>query len=439
MGIGLRKIEGCRVYGFNAYYDYRKTQKNNYNQIGIGLETIGNLWDFRVNGYIPVGREISQISNSKFAGFLGHHMMLSQKYQFAMKGGNAELGFHFGKSDFYDFYAAFGPYSFSGKIGPQIWGGKGRFVFRYKEYLTLELSNSYDKMFRNRFQGQITLTLPFGSGSCANQIDSGNSCCMPDVLLSRMVQPVERQEIIVLGCKRNCSAAIDPTTGNPFNFIFVDNTSHSLGTYESPYPTLALAQANSGAGDIIYVFPGDGTTTGMDAGIILKYNQKFWGSGIAHSIRTSQGNIIIPAHSSTLPKMTNISGNGITLASINEVSGIVLTDVSDNGIFGTNLRNIDISNCTIDNSTSDHIHLEYSGGQGNLSLNNLTLVNGLKAISIDAASSSMICDVKNCLIQNNANYFIDASVASKANFNLTNNIIENNVQAINLNFKKLET
>ena len=111
VGIGLRKIEGCRVYGINAYYDYRKTQKNNYNQIGIGLETIGNLWDFRVNGYIPVGREISQISNSKFAGFLGHHMMLSQKYQFAMKGGNAELGFHFGKSDFYDFYAAFGPYS----------------------------------------------------------------------------------------------------------------------------------------------------------------------------------------------------------------------------------------------------------------------------------------------------------------------------------------
>ena len=90
---------GKRVYGINTYYDYRNTRHLNSNQIGAGLETLGELFDFRINGYLPVGEKTSRPYDPIFGTFSGHYMLLSQKIQSAMKGANAEFGFHFGKSE----------------------------------------------------------------------------------------------------------------------------------------------------------------------------------------------------------------------------------------------------------------------------------------------------------------------------------------------------
>lgn len=432
VGIGLRTMSGERVYGVNAYYDYRNSQKKYYNQMGFGLETLGNFWDMRINGYLPVGKTTTAPYNQKLAGFQGHHMMLWQAYQFAMKGANAELGVHFGTSENFDFYAAAGPYYFTDHIRPHIWGGKGRVTCKFKEYVTIELSNSYDKMFHNRFQCQITLTLPFGGATPVQQRDV---CNKPDTIYARMVQPVERQEIIIVGCGKKRTAVIDSTTQKPFHFVFVNNTSNSQGTYESPYPTLALAQANSTIGDIIYVFPGDGTTKGMDTGITLQQDQKFWGSSIKHTLHTTQGDFIIPAQSDSAPKMTNTAGDGITLAGRNEVSGFILTGVAGNGIISTHAQAIELSDCTIDQSELDHIHLEYNGGaSGTATLKNLTLTNGDSgALFIDATIPSINCAVSNCIIQDNALTSIDFS-AHKATVHFTNNTVERNVNSSSFRF-----
>ncbi len=311
VGIGIRRMNENLVLGFNAYYDYRNAQRNHYNQVGFGLEMLGRRYDFRVNGYVPIDRNAVVPYLTEFAEFAGHEMIVLQQYQIAMKGAQAEAGVYFGKSRWCDFYAAAGAYYFKGTIGPQTWGGKARFMATFKKYWTLELSNSYDKTFHNRFQCSLTFTLPLGGESFRKQTNNADYCDEPDVLFSRMVQPVQRQEIVVEESLDRCAAAIDPVTGQPYNFVFVDNNSNSLGTYESPYPTLALAQANSKAGDIIYVFPGDGTTKGMDAGITLKTQQKLWGSGIDYTLSASQGSIVIPAHSSSAPTMTNTSGDGL--------------------------------------------------------------------------------------------------------------------------------
>ena len=82
----------------------------------------------------------------------------------------------------------------------------------------------------------------------------------------------------------------------------MNNLSHSAGTFESPYPTLAEAQAASAPGDVIYVFPGDGTTNGMNSGIALQSNQSFWGSGVSHYLATNLGTINIPAQTLASPK-----------------------------------------------------------------------------------------------------------------------------------------
>lgn len=118
VGVGLRTPWKNRAYGINTYYDYRNTGRLRSNQIGVGLETLGELFDFRINGYFPVGTKISDPYHTAFKTFSGHHMILSQKYQSAMKGADAEFGFHFGKTESFDFYAAAGPYYFIGKKLP---------------------------------------------------------------------------------------------------------------------------------------------------------------------------------------------------------------------------------------------------------------------------------------------------------------------------------
>jgi hypothetical protein len=322
-GVGARGLFGCRAYGMNVYYDYRETHRRNYNQIGIGLETLGELWDLRIDGYLPIVRKVSRPYNIEFAGFKGNSILVDQRFQYAMKGIDAEAGFHFGKTTDFDFYAAAGPYYFKGELGRGAIGGKVRVAGFYREYLTLELSNSFDNVFHNKFQGQLTLTFPFGPKLRPKTTKNccPDTCSYASMLNSRMVQPVARQEIIVVDSHTKRKAAD--------NFIiFVNNQSHSAGTYESPYPTLDQAIAASGPGDIIYIFPGDGTTTGLNAfntPFALQDSQQVLGAGFGHTISTNLGVITIPAQASSSPSLTANAGSSvIRVANGNTVSGLII-------------------------------------------------------------------------------------------------------------------
>jgi len=392
-GIGLRTLWRNRAYGINSYYDYRNAGRFNSNQIGVGLETLGELFDFRINGYLPIGTKICNPYDTTFGAFSGNYMLVSQKYQSAMKGANAEFGFHFGKSKSFDFYAAAGPYYFIGKVAPATWGGKARLSGTFKEILTLEISDSYDRTFHNKFQGQISLNFSFGPKSKIKE--QGRTCQVANTLNDRMLQPVNRQEIIVIDKRRKKTIAIDPATGLPYFFVFVDNTSSSDGTYESPYHSLAQAQDNSSPNNIIYVFPGDGTTTGMDAGISLKANQKFWGSSISHSLQTSEGIIAIPAQSSSSPTITNTNidtdGNAINLATNNVISGFTITSAMNDAIYGTDPQSLEVSSCTIENTTTYAIETSFPGN-ASISLTNNQFLDNVNGVLLTlGGTSTVIC------------------------------------------------
>ncbi len=429
VGIGFRSTIGSRIYGFNGFYDSRDTQGTLFNQIGFGLETLGKLQDFRVNGYLPVGKK-TVFGPAQFAGFLGHNLILSQDYTSTMKGADAELGFHFEPYHGFYLYPAIGPYYYKGEMGGGFWGGKARLKGNFGQYLALEVSDSYDSMFHNKLQLQLTLTMPLARRS--DDMISNNS--FASIYRSRMVQSVNREEIIVVEDNAQRLEAIDPITGQPLFFIFVDNTSHSLGTFESPYPTLALAQANSQVGDIIYVYPGDGTTTGMNRGITLKNSQKFWGTGIQQQVITTQGNITIPALSASAPQITNTLGDGITLAANNQISGFIIKNVMNNGIVGLNPQNIQVLSTTIDSSQADHIHLQYTS-PGGIDLNKLTLINGnLNAIYIDSTATSIVGSVTNSIFNNNAVFTLDASFTETVDFNVIDNSFVDNINGLFFNF-----
>lgn len=435
-GIGIRSVWQNRVYGVNAYYDYRNGERFDSNQLGAGFESLGELFDFRINGYLPFGKMTSNSYDTGFGGFSGNNLFLLQKYQSAMKGADAEIGFHFGGFRAFDFYAAVGPYYFKGKSTSSAWGGKARISGTYNDMLSVEFSNSYDKTFHNNFQAQVSLRFNFGGESYYNE-----QTCMCNFFNDLMLQSVNRQEIIVMDTSKKRKAAIDPATGQPYFFVFVDNTSSSSGTYESPYHTLAQAQENSSPNNIIYVFPGDGTTTGMDSGITLKSNQKFWGSGVSHLLQTTQGTILIPALTSSSPTITNTNfdteGNAITLAVNNAISGFTITSALNDAIYGTNPQNLDVSSCTFENTNTFAVEASFLDNASVTITNNqfLNNVNGL--LFTFNGASTLIC-ANNTFRDQTSVSSTPLEIVSNSNTlfaNIESNIFKNNTTgSIRLNF-----
>lgn len=329
VGFGFRRFgkESSRANGANIFYDYRREKKHNFQQIGVGLESLGAIWDFRANGYIPVGSSKSHFSDAKFYEFEGHEIIVQRKKNIAMYGVDGEVGAHLYRWHSIDLYTGVGPYYFV-RDHKHALGGKARVsagVLADKGYtLALEGTVSYDSLFKDIYQGQVSLTLPLGSAKKIKKNQHKGSCSDFVSLQRRLALPVVRDEIIVLKRTKKKTPAINPATGEPYTVFFVDNTSSSLGTYESPYPTLTEAEAAAGTNDIIYVFPGDGTTTGMTSGIILQEGQKLFGSGINQPLATSLGNIVLPAQSAADPRIANtlIGALGIVIPANNtEIAG----------------------------------------------------------------------------------------------------------------------
>ncbi len=401
VGAGVRYLSCSRIWGGNLYYDFRNTQRQNYNQISLGLESLGPVLDYRINGYLPVSSRKSSYYGAEFASFSGNSMFIKQKRQFAMGGANAELGAHFDPIKKAPIYVAAGPYYLVGSH-EATWGGKLRArVDLFYDWFRLEGNTAYDHYFKWTGQGQFSVNIPFGPK--AKAASKGSRSCNTSMALNRRaVQPIDREEIIPVGKKSSTSVAIDPSTGEPFFFLFVDNTSHSAGTYESPYNTLTDAESNSSPYDIIYIFPGDGTTTGLNAGITLKDYQRLWGTGVAQTLQTTAGSIVINALSGgTLnglvygPTITN-TGTVVALGNGNEVSGLFLQNGSvADAISVSNKTSATVSNCTIAGANvQGGTGISATELQGTLTINNCIL-NQNTAISLANSTTNLTANISN--------------------------------------------
>src|SRR5690242_15286158 len=169
LGLGLRYVwePEKSLFGVNGYYDYRDTKHGHYNQVGLGIEAFKERWEFRANGYLPIGNKKFQydktLTGVSFKRFEGNHILQNEFYdakvEYAMKGFNAEIGAHLiAPRPNYDLYVGAGTYYFIGEVGKNTWGGKIRVSGKVTKYVSLEISDSFDRVFHNRLQGQGTLS-----------------------------------------------------------------------------------------------------------------------------------------------------------------------------------------------------------------------------------------------------------------------------------------
>ncbi len=346
-GAGARYLGQNRIYGANAYYDGRGTKRITFNQLSFGFETIGAFWDFFANGYVVIGRKNSPRYNPAFDHFENHFAYIRSSTDSALSGVDAKARFHFVKEADWDAYLDVGGYYYHGSFGTNLGGGRTAVGAVLYEYFFAEASASYDNVFKWIGQGIFGFRMPVGA-----KIRAKVYPCQEPVLPTRLMQIPDHNEIIPVKKNHRLSEAIDPLTGDPFFFWFVNNRSNSLGTFESPFPFLAQAQNASEPRHIIYVFEGDGTATNMAEGITLKDYQQLLGSGISHGLNTTLGTITLPQLTPGYPVISNTlaMGSGVVLAANNIVSGMHIDSTQYYGIDGVGAPNARLENNIITNS-----------------------------------------------------------------------------------------
>jgi len=165
----------------------------------------------------------------------------------------------------------------------------------------------------------------------------------------------------------------------------------STGRVDSPFATLASAQAAAADNDTVYVFTGDGTTNGQSAGFTLANNgERLIGEGVALSVTGTYNGSNNPQlrAAGTAPQIANAGGVAITVAKIGtlataEVSGVSVTGAGSHGVQIT-----DAADVTMDRDSIAAV--AGSGVKGtkvvNFSLTNSTISGaGVSGVAFDNA------------------------------------------------------
>lgn len=183
-GLGFRAAPNCTEYilGANIYYDFRKIHHRSFNQIGLGIEMLGPIWNFRINGYLPVGNKTIFRSSKLISSYSRGYFLIREKYADSLRGINFEAEALLMRICCRDIYFAFGGYFYDGvKCNGNILGSEYRLTASPCNGTTLNLIATHDCRYKTRVQGQIVFTFPF------------KSCCV-----NPAYQPVQRYEMIVL-------------------------------------------------------------------------------------------------------------------------------------------------------------------------------------------------------------------------------------------------
>lgn len=189
VGIGIRcpNSNYSRVYGANLFYDFRQGHYHGFHQVGVGIESLGCTFDFRANGYFPVERKSEHSSADRIRQYV------LRDFEFALKGVDAEIGAHLGRMWNINFYSAVGPYYIQKSGIDHSWGGRFRALAKWNDNLQLELHVTYDKLYENRVQAELSYNFPL---PFCNKTKHSN--CNRNLI----AQPIQRARMIFLG--RTC-------------------------------------------------------------------------------------------------------------------------------------------------------------------------------------------------------------------------------------------
>jgi trimeric autotransporter adhesin len=365
-----------RIVGGYFGYDHRSTGAANFGQLGLGFEILGDVWDLRLNGYVPVGSTRQQVGrsatpwvttgtggliNTGNMAFRGNALQeiwqqndrsdraITTVHQAALggvelEGGAKLLRFQNGG----DLRAYAGVYSLSGQGADSTIGWKLRLAAKPANGLTMGLGVQSDGIFGTNVLFNIGYGWP-------NALPKGKRDPLADVL-ARLGDGVERRDRIAIDRQVNrfteSQVAINeqfvpltnPATGKPwfFNHVIAGGTGVGNGTAESPFNATNIQSLLDGTpqdgNGIVYIAKG----TGPLAGFMVPGGIQVLSQGPVQSILTEQRG--------DTPVILLNSGQGFG-ANLVVIGDETVVRVASNSNFKTVLSGFDIQSST--NASSD--------------------------------------------------------------------------------------
>lgn len=361
LGLGVRHmLNPDWNIGAYGYFDRRRSDYGNYfNQITFGGELLGRTWDFRLNGYIPIGTSTRTVSSLTAADFTGSSLFVRGGQEQSMRGVDAEVGWRLPVFDAEGGTALRlygGGYHFSGGAAPDVTGPRGRLELTFDRlpYLwegsrfTLggELQHDDPRGTQGFLSARLRIPLQIFGASEPSRLSAQER---------RMADPVVRDVDVVTQAgafgKREKALAADGGT-----LTVVDATGMTGADMQA---ALAAAGANS-----TVVLKGDFDTS---VPTVLQPGQTVMGKG-ALEVRTASGytvSVQTPGAGITM-YMPGFFGVEPTVEMANDSSliGVTITQLDPGSGAGANtvgIRANGVSNVVIANNT---VNVTTSGAAG---------------------------------------------------------------------------
>ena len=447
VGGGIRQIyHDSRILGAYLFFDHNEYKNLNvatsrFLFLSPGIESLGNIWDFRINGYIPVSPQTvntgiafaDQMEIYNFVQFSGHtqYDQLFNTNANVGPGIDAEIGHNIPLIN--NFRVYLGGYHFSPKNSSDINGISGRMELPISHFFALTAADSYDNNQHNSVEAGLRLTL---GGIRTDQTDKDIQRRMVDPIPRNLATLAHGMGVPVTMATSPDGQAIERT--NIYFFTADDGVAFNaaLGTnnctFEHPCsgPSFNQTDINAINGFApeanFYLNTGSYSLNGL---LNLNNGQSIYG-------RTS--NFIAPAYGSQQPILTgalNILGNN-TLDSFTLISD----DIQTTGITGSNINNVNMNNLNVGtlsaNSYTTDIDLTDAG---NIIISNSTLnaFDSESSLILSSATNISLTDTNLTLNNNNlnaitANTSINGNSSSIGIFATSSNITmsNNNITAV---------
>lgn len=408
--LGSNLLIGHRVYdqddnrNYAGYlgFDTRSTDNKVFPQLNLGVESLGHVWDFRLNGYLPFNRrqqvrnQLVNLGETTATGFQGNRLILENIQQRqrirdvegALPGLDAEVGAKLAQWQRGDLRAFVGGYFYDGLGSTDALGWRLRLAAQPTENFSLGVSVQDDGLFGTSVVGSISARLPgLRPKRTEAPLDKHQR------VAARLRDPIERTRSVTLETLRTITDASITTSGplqNPEeeqDYIFQHvqlGTAGGDGTFENPFGTVqaALDVTVGDGNDVVYV---DGAANVDIPAFAIPDRVRVLSRGPVQRLAGlpfpgfPNGNVRLPFSPANsfddgilvdLPfsgdgNFPTITGGGpdlVTLGNRTTLAGFQVQNAAGNGIIGQSVLDIELRNNVITNAGERGIFLDDVGG-----------------------------------------------------------------------------
>jgi len=367
-----------------------------FNQIGLSGAIRTPYFDVVGNGYFPVGTDAYTLGDPSGAqNFVRNNIALQAGIESALEGFDVTLRTRPKQLAFANGYVDFGGYHYDSDLVDSFAGGRLRVGIQLINSLSLAAEVNQDERFDTT--GALSVSWTFGNRSSGYGSEYAG--------LARDLEKFARNDHIVR-FSQDLIVAVNPLTGQPFNVVHANNTQLGIGdgSFESPFATLAEAEAASQINGIIFVNVGDGTDLGYQNGVTLQAGQQLLSGGGIQFVQEAGGTLATVTQGGTAATISNVGGNEVVrLADNNIIGGINIDATGSNfGVFGANVSGGTFNGTSVSGASIDGVGIENVRGDWTFTGN--TFANNMRD-----------------------GVFINGAVGSDAVFTFNNNIVDTNV------------